>query len=362
MLSIATALCAPELADHPVGPSSIDDSSQHAVVTQDSNLLVGAATRRRVRDKGSQPSPSQFPDEDCAILHRDLTLPGTVRQGSFLGKNGLLAADPFEVTRQPAHQINQVNSHVAHGAETHYFFLIAPAKRQIGIGPPFREPTRFHVEDTAAHVSFLHELFHPVKSRDKAEIEASHVNQACFFGPLQHCRRLFLVHRQRLFAENRNTVVEGITGHGKMNVGWRGQAHRIETALGKHLAVIGKNVWDAEFPGHSLGAGLCTLAECGNLYTRGCPVRQYVSPAEATTNDTDLYCFLWGYLCHCNLSLSFLVASKHCLLHFLFSDQAKNKVRENFLNDRPAQFRNVTMRWAGWERPPDSRGLTTVTG
>ena len=77
-----------------------------------------------------------------------------------------------------------MNSTVAHGAKPDGFFLIAPSKRNDGIRAPFREPTRFHMKDTVADVSFLHEFFHPVKSRDKAKIETSHVNHVGFFGSL----------------------------------------------------------------------------------------------------------------------------------------------------------------------------------
>jgi hypothetical protein len=51
-------------------------------------------------------------------------------------------------------------------------------------------------------------------------------------------------------------VIEGLASHGKMNVSWRGQAHRIEIGLRQHLAVIGENVRDTEFPGDSLSACL----------------------------------------------------------------------------------------------------------
>src|SRR5262245_25899477 len=172
--------------------------------------------------KGNQSSSGKLSDENSAILHGDCSRPGTVCQGPLLSKNGLLAADALEVTRKPAHQINQVNSKVAHGAKTHCFLLIAPSKRQIGVSPSFAEPTRLHVQDTTSDESFLHELFHPIKGGDKAKIEASHVNQARFFAPFQHRRRLFVIHRQRLFAENREARIEGFTGHSKMHVGWRG--------------------------------------------------------------------------------------------------------------------------------------------
>src|SRR5213593_4343516 len=38
------------------------------------------------------------------------------------------------------------------------------------------------------------------------------------------------------------------------------------------------------------------------------------------------------------------------------------KLTRDSQDDRPTQLLNVTMRWVGLERPPDSRGLTTVTG
>src|SRR5215475_2310591 len=122
MPSIAITLRAPKLADHPVRLGSIDYSPQHAGVTQDSNLLVGAATRGCVGCKGNQSARSQFSDENSAILHRNIPLSGTVGQRSRVSKNGLLAANPLEVTRKPAYQINQVNSYIPHGAKTYYFF------------------------------------------------------------------------------------------------------------------------------------------------------------------------------------------------------------------------------------------------
>src|SRR5262249_2430277 len=157
-LSIAVTLCAPKLTDHPVRSGAIDDSPQHAVVAQDSNLLVGVATRGCVARKRNQSSSGQLSNENGAILHSDRSRPGTICQGPLISKKGLRAAHPLEAPREPAHQINQVNSNVPHRAKTPCFFLIAPPNRQIGISPSFAEPPRLHVQDTTSDVSFLHEL------------------------------------------------------------------------------------------------------------------------------------------------------------------------------------------------------------
>jgi hypothetical protein len=110
-----------------------------------------------------------------------------------------------------------------------------------------------------------------------------------------------LIHCQRFFAENCDAVVERFGCHREVNIRGGCQAHRIETALCQHLAVIREHVRDAEFLGDLLGARLCALAECRNLDTGSRSVRQYVSSAEAAPNDTDLYYFLRGCLRHFDL-------------------------------------------------------------